>query len=140
MPYSKLGDLQTLTLSNEVYSDNPCCILTLDCCVMLMGNFQVKSYTAGNTLATLPASMRPLETIKKIAVVENLTADPPMAQAIVVITVDTSGSIKADSDISTGLLYLNGITFNVCGRYYNSTIGNNFPQGTSPLRWDGDEY
>ena len=38
MPYNKLGDLQTLTLSDDVQCDNPCCILTLDCIVQIMGN------------------------------------------------------------------------------------------------------
>lgn len=131
MPYSKLGDLQTLTLSNDVQCDNPCCILTLDCIVQLMGNMHLNRYEANTAIATLPTSMRPLDEICL-----PVYLDTEVKQLIVT----TDGEIKIAEDVVAGLLYTNGLSFNVCDRYYNSEIGNNFPQGTSPLRWDGDDY
>ncbi len=131
MPYNKLGDLQTLTLSNDVECDNPCCILTLDCIVQLIGNMHLNRYEANTAIATLPTSMRPLDEICL-----PVYLDTEVKQLIVT----TDGEIKIAEDVVAGLLYTNGLSFNVCDRYYNSEIGNNFPQGTSPLRWDGDDY
>ena len=131
MPYNKLGDLQTLTLSNDVQCDNPCCILTLDCTVQLMGNMHLNGYEANTAIATLPTSMRPLDEICLPAYLDT---------AIKQLIVTPEGEIKLGEDVVTGMLYTNGVSFNVCGRYYNADIGNNFPQGTSPLRWDSEDY
>lgn len=131
MPYNKLGDLQTLTLSNYVQCDNPCCILTLDCTVQLMGNMHLNEYEANTPLATLPTSMRPID---EICVPVYL--DTALKQLIIT----PEGEIRLGEDVIAGLLYTNGLSFNVCDRYYNADIGNNFPQGTSPLRWDVEDY
>ena len=131
MPYNKLGDLQTLTLSDDVQCDNPCCILTLDCTVQVMGNMRLNGYEANSAIATLPTSMRPLDEICL-----PVYLDTSLKQLIVT----PEGEIKLGEDVVAGLLYTNGMTFNVCDRYYNADIGNNFPQGTSPMRWDGEDY
>lgn len=130
MPYNKLGDLQTLTLSDDIRCDNPCCILTLDCTVQLMGNMHLNGYEADTAIATLPVSMRPLDEICLPVYLDT---------AIRQLTVTPEGEIRLGEDVVAGLLYTNGVSFNVCDRYYNSDIGNNFPQGTSPLRWDGED-
>lgn len=131
MPYNKLGDLQTLTLSNDVQCDNPCCILTLDCTVQLMGNMHLNGYEANTAIATLPVSMRPLDEICLPAYLDTVIKQ---------LIVTPEGELKLCEDVVAGMLYTNGVSFNVCGRYYNSDIGNNFPQGTSPLRWKGEDY
>lgn len=131
MPYNNLGDLQTLTLSNGVQCDNPCCILTLDCIVQLMDNMHLNEYKANTPLATLPTSMRP---INEICIPVYL--DTAVKQLIIT----TEGELKLGEDVVAGMLYTNGLSFNVCERYYNTDIGNNFSQGTSPLRWDGEDY
>ncbi len=131
MPYTQLGDLQTLTLADNVECDNPCCILTLNCTVLLMGNMTLTNYVSGNTIATLPESMRPLNPIW-LHVFLNTNSRRLM--------IKPDGTLSIPNTIASATLYLNGITFNVCDRYYNGTIGNNFPQGTSPLRWDGEDY
>lgn len=131
MPYNKLGDLQTLTLSDGVQCDNPCCILTLDCTVQLMGNMRLNGYGANTPLATLPASMRPIGEIRIPVYLDT---------AVKRLTVTPGGELKLGEDVAAGMLYTDGLSFNVCGRYYNTDIGNNFPQGTSPLRWDGEGY
>lgn len=129
MPYNKLGDLQTLTLSGDVQCDNPCCILTLDCTVQLMGNMHLNGYEADTAIATLPTSMRPLDEICLPVYLDTVLKR---------LIIGPEGEIRLDGDVVAGLLYTNGVSFNVCDRYYNSHIGNNFPQGTSPLRWDGE--
>lgn len=131
MPYNKLGDLQTLTLSDDVRCDNPCCILTLDCTVQLMGNMRLDGYRADAAIATLPTSMRPLDEIRL-----PVYLDTSLKRLIVT----PGGEIKLGEDVAAGLLYTDGLSFNVCDRYYNADIGNNFSQGTSPLRWDGEGY
>nr|DAL84349.1 MAG TPA: hypothetical protein [Caudoviricetes sp.] len=131
MPYNKLGDLQTLTLSDNVQCDNPCCILTLDCIVQLMDNMQLNGYEANTALATLPTSMRPIDEICVPVYLDT---------AIKQLIITPEGEIKLRENVVTGMLYTNGVSFNVCDRYYNADIGNNFPQGTSPLRWDGEDY
>lgn len=130
MPYNKLGDLQTLTLSDGVQCDNPCCILTLDCTVQLMGNMRLNGYGANTAIATLPTSMRPIGEICLPAYLDT---------SLKRLIVTPEGEIKLGEDVVAGLLYTGGMSFNVCDRYYNADIGNNFPQGTSPLRWDGED-
>lgn len=131
MPYDKLGDLQTLTLADNVQCDNPCCILTLDCTVDLMGNMHLNGYEANTPLATLPTSMRPIDEICIPVYLDT---------AIKQLIITPEGELKLGEDVVAGMLYTNGLSFNVCDRYYNTDIGNNFPQGTSPLRWDGKAY
>lgn len=131
MPYNKLGDLQTLTLSDDVQCDNPCCILTLDCTVQLMGNMHLNGYGANTAIATLPTSMRPLD---EICLPVYLDTSPKQ------LIITPNGEIKLSEDVLAGLLYTNGVSFNICDRYYNADIGNNFPQGTSPMRWDMEDY
>lgn len=130
MPYTKLGDINTLTLSNKAQCDNPCCILTLNNDVILMGNIFLTDYESGEVIAILPSSMRPSEDIFIPVYLDT---------SLVRININNKGEIIMYQD-ATGGLYLNGITFNVCDQYYNETIGNNFSQGTSPLRWDGEPY
>lgn len=129
MPYNKLGDLQTLTLSDGVLCDNPCCILTLDCTVQLMGNMRLAGYAAGTPIAALPESMSPVDEIRLPVYLDT---------ALTPLTVTAAGELELGEDVAAGTLYASGLSFNVCGRYYNADIGNNFPQGTSPLRWDGE--
>lgn len=131
MPYNKLGDLQTLTLADNVQCDNPCCILTLDCTVHLMGNMHLNGYEANTPLATLPTSMWPIDEICIPVYLDT---------AIKQLIITPEGELKLGEDVVAGMLYTNGLSFNVCDRYYNTDIGNNFPQGTSPLRWDGEAY
>ena len=131
MPYNRLGDLQTLTLNNEAKCDNACCILTLDNLVTLMGNVTITNYVANSEFALLPSPMRSIEETRIPVCLDN---------EVVVMTISTSGSMSLSQDVVSGTLYLNGVTFNCCGQYYNSTIGNNFYQGTAPLRWDGSDW
>ena len=131
MPYNKLGDLQTLTLADNVQCDNSCCILTLDCTVQLIGNMHLNGYEANTPLATLPTSMRPIDEICIPVYLDT---------AIKQLIITPEGELKLGEDVVAGMLYTNGLSFNVCDRYYNTDIGNNFPQGTSPLRWDGEAY
>ena len=131
MPYNILGDLQTLTLSSSAECDNPCCILTINNDVMLMGNISLTNYQAGAMFATLPESMRPTDNVM-IPVFLNDT--------LVRVTLNPDGELSIAQDANGETLYMNGVSFNVCDRYYNSSIGNNFSQGTSPLRWDSEEY
>lgn len=131
MPYNILGDLQTLTLSPSAECDNPCCILTINNDVMLMGNISLTNYQAGTMLATLPESMRPMD---------NVMIPAFLNDTLVRVTLNPDGELSIAQDIDGETLYLNGVSFNVCDRYYNSSIGNNFSQGTSPLRWDSGEY
>lgn len=123
MPYAILGDLQTLTLEATATMQNACVILTLNNDVILMDNVTLDGYVSGSTFATLPESMRPMSEVR----VPVFLDDAPTA-----LTVKTDGTMSIPTD-ATGTLYLNGVTFNVCGTYYNSAIGNNFSQGTSPL-------
>lgn len=130
MPYNKLGDLQTLTLADNVQCDNSCCILTLDCTVQLMCNMRLDGYGANTPMATLPTSMRP---------VDRICIPVYLDTAVKQLIITPEGELKLGEDVAAGMLYTNGLSFNVCGRYYNADIGNNFPQGTSPLRGDGEE-
>ena len=109
MPYTKLGDLQLLTLSSTAETDNKCTVMSLNNSVSFMGNITLTGYAANTAFATLAESMRPTS--------EVVSPSGEMALAI-------------DAD---GILYLNGIVFSANSRYYNAEIGNNFPQGSSPL-------
>lgn len=129
MPYNTIADLQSLTLADTATCDNPCCILTLDCCVELMGNITLANYTAHSTFATLPDSMHPNYAIK-IPVY--------LGDSLTLLTIANTGEMSISSATAQDTLFLNGVLFNVCDQYYNSSIGNNFAQGTSPLLWEGE--
>ncbi len=130
MPYTLLGDLQSLTLASNVTCDNLCCILTLNNEVILMGNMLLTDYVADATIATLPETMRPIDDIVLPIIVDTQQS---------YLTINSNGELKLPLQITAGMLYCNGLSFNVCDRYYNSTIGNNFSQGTSPLIEGGEE-
>lgn len=129
MPYTILGDLQTLILGNTVICSNPCCILTLNCEVLLMGVMEVTNLEANSTLFKLPESMTPHDQIILPVYVEN--SDGMTIQQLL-INKDGTASLKIS--LINSVVYVNGLTFNVADRYYNSDIGNNISQGTSPLR------
>lgn len=122
MPYNRLGDLNTLTLSDKVKCDNPCCILTMDNIVTLMDNFTIENTEANELLATLPSSMRPTYDIILPAYLDD---------NLVKLTISSMGKISISIEVVTGTLHLNGISFNVCDTYYNNDLGNNYNQGTT---------
>lgn len=148
MPYNILGDIETLELSDTASMGNACCILTLNCTVQLMGNATLTSYVADAPIATLPESMRPMSDVLVPVYLESkidatipvllyntmgLEADVPDLN-LVPLRVGSDGMMSIPVGVDSGTLYLNGVEFNVCDRYYNAEIGNNFSQGTSPLR------
>ena len=148
MPYAVLGDLQTLTLGEGVTCDNPCCILTLNNIVMIMGNMVLENYAQGSPILTLPESMTPTSKCVLPCYVDmpnaTMTAVTKASLGITIgyypyelipVTLETSGVLTAPIDATSATLFTNGMTFNANDRYYNSDIGNNFPQGTSPLNW-----
>lgn len=151
MPYNILGDLQTIELSASAVMDNDCCILTINDTVQIMDNVTLTDYTGGEPFATLPESMRPMATVMmpvvvyaslyasdKVFAISTMALELDVPQYnIMPLTVNESGELSLSEDIKSGTVYLNGLEFNVCNRYYNAVIGNNFSQGTSPLRWDG---
>ena len=59
--------------------------------------------------------------------------------SVVPMKVDAQGQINVQTASTEGTLYLNGIEFACADRYYNGEIGNNFAQGTSPMRWNMEE-
>lgn len=125
MPYNILGNIGTLELTSNATTDNACCILTLDNIVTLMGNITLTNYTANTTIATLADQMLPSDTVKTLVCAND---------DVVTLTVDTEGNMSINQSYTSATLYLNGVCFNVCDTYYNSAIGNNFLQGTSPIR------
>ena len=125
MPYNILGNMGTLELSSSATTTNACCILTLDNIVTLMGNITLENYTAGETFATLADQMFPSDIVKKLICVND---------DVVSLTIDTDGNMSISNSYASATAYLNGVCFNVCDTYYNAEIGNNFLQGTSPLR------
>ena len=154
MPYNILGDIQTLTLAPSAHMDNPCCILTLDNSVQLMGNVELEGYEAGAAFATLPESMRPMATIIVPVYVDkgvnatdavmiyaalDIEAELPTL-SLQPLTITPDGEIGIPISVANGTVYLNGLEFGAYDRYYNSEIGNNFYQGTAPLRWDGSDW
>lgn len=123
MPYTKLGDLQLLTLSSTAETDNKCTVMSLNNSVSFMGNITLTGYAANTAFATLAESMRPTsDVVIPVYIEDELTK----------MTISADGTMKLAID-ADGILYLNGIVFSANSRYYNAEIGNNFPQGSSPL-------
>lgn len=123
MPYTKLGDLQLLTLSSTATTDNRCTVMSLNNSVSFMGNIELTGYAANTAFATLAESMRPTDIVAIPVYVED---------ELTKLTINTDGTMTLAID-ADGILYLNGIIFSANSRYYNAEIGNNFPQGSSPL-------
>lgn len=123
MPYTKLGDLQLLTLSSNATTDNKCTVMSLNNSVSFMGNIELTGYATNTAFATLAESMRPTsEVVIPVYIGDELTK----------MTIYPNGEMALAID-ADGILYLNGIVFSANSRYYNAEIGNNFPQGSSPL-------
>ena len=131
MPYTKLGDIGTLDVNAGVTGGNLCCILTLNNTVQLMGNLELSGIDPSAYIAKLPQSMTPVADMVFPIYLESETE-----LTLVPMKVDTQGQITVQTTSTEGTLYLNGVEFACADRYYNGEIGNNFAQGTSPLRWN----
>ena len=129
MPYTILGDLQTLELGETVQCNNPCCILTLDCQVMILDVMEVTNLSPESVIFKLPESMTPTDQIIIPVYVENSNGIN-----LTPLYINTNGTATMRVQLSNSVLYTNGIIFNCADKYYNGEIGNNFSQGTSPLR------
>lgn len=155
MPYTKLGDIGTLDVNTGVTGGNLCCILTLNNTVQLMGNLELSGIDPSTYVAKLPESMTPiadmvfptyLESRSQVTLVpmEADTVFPSYLESeseltLVPMKIDTQGQITIQTSLTEGTLYLNGVEFACADRYYNGEIGNNFAQGTSPMRWNIEE-
>lgn len=134
MPYTRLGDIGTLEVNAGVTGDNLCCILTLNNTVQLMGNLVLSGIDPSTYIAKLPESMTPIADM-----VFPVYLESGSELTIVPMKVDTHGQVTVQTSSTEGTLYLNGIEFACADRYYNGEIGNNFAQGTSPMRWNMEE-
>ena len=134
MPYTRLGNIGTLDVNTGVTGGNLCCILTLDNTVQLMGNLELSGIDPSAYIAKLPESMSPIADMVFPVYLESRSE-----LTLVPMRIDTQGQVTVQTDSTEGTLYLNGVEFACAGRYYNGEIGNNFAQGTSPMRWNMEE-
>ena len=134
MPYTRLGDIGTLDVNTGVTGGNLCCILTLNNTVQLMGNLELSGIDPSAYIAKLPESMTPIADM-----VFPIYMESGSELSVVPMKVDAQGQINVQTASTEGTLYLNGIEFACADRYYNGEIGNNFAQGTSPMRWNMEE-
>lgn len=166
MPYTKLGDIGTLDVNTGVTGGNLCCILTLNNTVQLMGNLELSGIDPSAYIAKLPESMSPIANMVFPVYLESnseLRLIPIKIDTQGQITLQTASTdgalyfnsksglqvipmkigmqdpISNQTGLTDGTLYLNGVEFACADRYYNGEIGNNFAQGTSPMRWNLEE-
>lgn len=130
MPYTTLGDLQTISLNSNFDMDNPCIILSLNCGVNILDNINViGNYTANARIFTLPTTM---DTYTQTYLPVCVKKDDDIIVSY--LSISSVGVVSMPINLSTGdIIYTNGLIFNCLNHYYNETLGNNFPQGTSPL-------
>ena len=110
----------TLLLGDGVTMDNPCILKTINNVLLFLDNAQVENYNSGSVLATLPeSSLFPSHEPIKIPVAAK--------SGMVVLTINTDGTLELDESVNNGTVYLNGLCVNVCNRYYTNALGNNEP-------------
>lgn len=80
--------------------------------VQLIGDWTFTDYVANKPFATLPAECRPQKVVK-IPVVVNDGSD-----RIVVMTVNTDGTMTLPFDYAAATLFLSGINFNISDNWY----------------------
>lgn len=80
--------------------------------VQPIGDWTLTDYTANSSFSTLPSECRPMKTLK-IPVVVNDGID-----RIVVLTVNTDGTMTLPSDYASATVYLSGINFNISDNWY----------------------
>lgn len=166
MPYTRLGDIGTLDVNTGVIGGNLCCILTLNNTVQLMGNLELSGIDPTAYIAKLPESMTPIadmvfpvylesnSELRLVPIKINVQGQIILQTAstngalyfnsksglqVIPMKIDMQDPISNQTGLTDGTLYLNGVEFACADRYYNSEIGNNFAQGTSPMRWNMEE-
>lgn len=134
MAYDIIASIGECTLGSNTYSfvhSNPCAILTKDNIVTLCDDVEITDYTANSTILTLPNSLfyPPYDIIIPIII------STSSANGQKVLKIKSNGQIVTTSAYAnqSAKVRLNGLSFNVAGRYYNPTIGNIYNNGTSPL-------
>lgn len=121
--------------AENVTIDNECVILTLDNIVVLMGSAVVSGELVNNVFAVMPERIRPTHEIFL-----PICVNSDNMNSIRIMKIDADGNMSVDGEsLASGSIYLNGLTFNVNDTWYNAEIGNNWPQGTSPLRWNEEQ-
>lgn len=127
MPYNVLGGMTTLTLADNATCENQCVLLTRDNDVILCADIAVTDGTAKQVVATLPEGFRPKSAVSNVLYLSRGVLSK--------ITLAPSGEISLSTDIvGDYTVECNGMRFNISDAYYNSEIGNNYPQGTTDLQ------
>ena len=80
--------------------------------VQPIGDWTLTDYTASEPFATLTDGCRPQKVVKTPVVVNDGT------DRIVVMTVNTDGTMTLPFDYSTATLFLSGINFNISDNWY----------------------
>lgn len=118
MPYTNLADIHKIEFAATAECDNPYCIFDLHNNITFLDNIKLTDYKAGDVLFSLPEQMWPASDIIKPIV---CTVDTAFSSWIVL---GPEGEVTLSSDITSGTVFTNGLTFNISGKYYNETIGN----------------
>ena len=166
MPYTRLGDIGTLEVNAGITGENLCCILTLNNTVQLMGNLELSSFDPSTYIVKLPESMTPIQdmvfpvylesnselklvpikidtqgqiTFQKASTDGFLYFNSNSGLTVIPMKMVMQDTISNQTGLTDGTLYLNGVEFACSDRYYNSEIGNNVAQGTSPMRWNMED-
>ena len=127
MPYNVLGGMTTLSTASNVVSSNPCVLLTRDNDVIFCADLAVSQGTANQVLATLPEGFRPKENVSNVSWLST--------SLLTEMTLAPNGELTLSTDVvGEYTVKTNGMKFNISDAYYNSEIGNNFPQGTTNLQ------
>lgn len=127
MPYNVLGGMTTLSTAENVTSTNPCVLLTRDNDVIFCADLAVTQGIANQVLATLPEGFRPKASVSNVCWLNT--------SILTEITLSHNGELKLSTDVvGEYTVKTNGMKFNISDAYYNSEIGNNFPQGTTDLQ------
>lgn len=129
MPYTVIGGIGELNLSEGAAMSNAANVMTLNNVVLLCGDCTLTSYTANGVFATL--SKEDLYPGTEIRVPVCVTSDG--VTRLTFLTVGTEGTLSLPFDYTSAVVHLNGICFNVNSKYYTPEIGNIYNDGTSPL-------
>ena len=105
------GRYLLVALSGQV-ADTDIVMLSCTNDVQPIGDWTLTDYTANEPVAALPVECRPKKIVKMPVVVNDGT------DRIVVMTVNTDGTMTLPFDYASATLFLSGINFNISDNWY----------------------
>lgn len=125
MGYTRYARLDNLTMEEGVTITSNTVMLTISNTVMFTGNVTVTG--SALKLFTLPGEERPIVPVKIPVCTDT---------GVQAMNIGTDGACEISSAATE--VYLNGVSFNIAGKFYNADLGTGTYEASTSDNLDGD--